>query len=35
MSNFVVITVTADGLAPIGAMPSVGIVMTNFKIKHC
>ena len=28
MPNFVVITVHADGTAPLGARPSAGIVMT-------
>ena len=29
--NFVVITVPADGLAPLGARPSAGTVMTNLR----
>ena len=30
MSNFVVSTAPADGLAPIGAKPSAGTTMTKF-----
>ena len=30
MLQFVVITMTVDGLAPLGARPSTGIVMTTF-----
>ena len=29
MSSFIVITVPADGLAPLGAKPSAGSVMTH------
>ena len=31
MSEFVVSTVPADGLAPLGARPSAGTVMTNIR----
>ena len=31
MLNFIVITVPADGLAPVGARPSAGTVMTKFR----
>ena len=30
MSNYVAITVPADGLAPLGARPSAGTVIINF-----
>ena len=33
-SNFAVMTVPADGLAPLGARPSAGTVMTKFKLVH-
>ena len=31
MSNFSVSTVPADGIAPLGAKPSAGTVMTKFE----
>ena len=34
-SNFVVITVSADGLAPLGARTSAGTVVTKFKSWIC
>ena len=34
MCNFVVITLPADGLAPIGARPSAGMVMVRLIYKH-
>ena len=39
LSKFVISTVPADGLAPLGARPSAGTVMTSFSLvqiyRHC